>query len=620
MKDSKFKNFISAINPKTKKESVTTNEDEYTEVVSGAETISPSNHIMRIVSSLTAAAVLATGIGVTSFMIYKGDTNRSTLSEKEVVSVELTDSADTVAVAPFADFKQICFELYVLNNCNFVEYSDETYDKLAEFLNSSNWGEETSITESEIPDFDNYEGKGYLINWRKGDVWFYVYVTEEGKAYYKAEKCDPQGNWFYYPVIECSAFNIDYEVFDKGIQDIWSSYVPDTDKYLSKHDKMYLTQGEFRFGMVEHCEGYDYEAVIPEWHQSFKALQGFLRDDLVDMFQKDNSISYDSDDLRYTVACYYKTSNTTTRRLTYYISGNGVANLCEYELTDNAEIPTGCSNYYIDINEFEAVLNDILSGKYDDKYSFVVTTTTAAAVDTATTMTTAEQVDAPDKENEEETAEKVPVAEDTTIPAQVETMPETTTTTVSTADKEQELETTATTAISEEPVITSAAVTDPQTQVEYDNAPMVAGETRQIHFYNPETKTAKKAEITEISDNISVQYDEGNDTLTIKATESGEAKLYICCDDCAFGAYVNIKVISAEMIKGDVNCDGQVDFSDVVIIMQALANPDKYGIDGTAEHHLTEQGKLNGDMDGDGLTVGDAQAIQRKLLGLDTEK
>ena len=36
----------------------------------------------------------------------------------------------------------------------------------------------------------------------------------------------------------------------------------------------------------------------------------------------------------------------------------------------------------------------------------------------------------------------------------------------------------------------------------------------------------------------------------------------------------------------------------------------------TADHHLTEQGKLNGDMDGDGLTVGDAQAIQLKLLGI----
>ena len=68
--------------------------------------------------------------------------------------------------------------------------------------------------------------------------------------------------------------------------------------------------------------------------------------------------------------------------------------------------------------------------------------------------------------------------------------------------------------------------------------------------------------------------------------------------------------------KGDANCDGQVDLSDAVMIMQALANPNKYGIDGTAEHHLTEQGRLNADVDGDGLTVGDAQDIQLKLLGI----
>ncbi|WP_296582724.1 dockerin type I repeat-containing protein, partial [Ruminococcus sp.] len=70
-------------------------------------------------------------------------------------------------------------------------------------------------------------------------------------------------------------------------------------------------------------------------------------------------------------------------------------------------------------------------------------------------------------------------------------------------------------------------------------------------------------------------------------------------------------------LEGDVNCDDEVDMADAVLIMQALANPNKYGIDGTAEHHLTEQGKTNGDMNGDGLTVGDAQAIQKKLLGLD---
>ncbi|WP_295092450.1 dockerin type I repeat-containing protein [Ruminococcus sp.] len=75
--------------------------------------------------------------------------------------------------------------------------------------------------------------------------------------------------------------------------------------------------------------------------------------------------------------------------------------------------------------------------------------------------------------------------------------------------------------------------------------------------------------------------------------------------------------MSSTILKGDVNCDTEVDMSDAVLIMQALANPNKYGIDGTAENHLTEQGKLNGDMDGDGLTVGDAQEIQKKLLGLE---
>ncbi|WP_303826101.1 dockerin type I repeat-containing protein [Ruminococcus flavefaciens] len=70
-------------------------------------------------------------------------------------------------------------------------------------------------------------------------------------------------------------------------------------------------------------------------------------------------------------------------------------------------------------------------------------------------------------------------------------------------------------------------------------------------------------------------------------------------------------------VKGDANCDRQVDMSDVVLIMQALANPNKYGENGTAEVHLTAQGKENADMDGNGLTVGDAQAIQTMLLGIE---
>ena len=74
------------------------------------------------------------------------------------------------------------------------------------------------------------------------------------------------------------------------------------------------------------------------------------------------------------------------------------------------------------------------------------------------------------------------------------------------------------------------------------------------------------------------------------------------------------------LADGDTNCDGQLDMADAVLIMQALANPNKYGENGTSEYHLTAQGKYNGDMDGDGLTVGDAQKIQMKLLGLNDEK
>ena len=41
-------------------------------------------------------------------------------------------------------------------------------------------------------------------------------------------------------------------------------------------------------------------------------------------------------------------------------------------------------------------------------------------------------------------------------------------------------------------------------------------------------------------------------------------------------------------VKGDANCDGKTDMSDVVIIMQALSNPNKYGVNGTAASHITE--------------------------------
>ena len=58
--------------------------------------------------------------------------------------------------------------------------------------------------------------------------------------------------------------------------------------------------------------------------------------------------------------------------------------------------------------------------------------------------------------------------------------------------------------------------------------------------------------------------------------------------------------------------------ADVVLVMQSLANPDKYGLGGTDANAITEQGLSNADVDKTvrGLTSNDALFIQKYLLGL----
>lgn len=73
-------------------------------------------------------------------------------------------------------------------------------------------------------------------------------------------------------------------------------------------------------------------------------------------------------------------------------------------------------------------------------------------------------------------------------------------------------------------------------------------------------------------------------------------------------------------LAGDSNCDGGVDFADVVMIMQALANPNKYGLNGSEKSHITGQGIKNADVIGNnGMTTEDAGTIQKYLLNIITE-
>ena len=67
---------------------------------------------------------------------------------------------------------------------------------------------------------------------------------------------------------------------------------------------------------------------------------------------------------------------------------------------------------------------------------------------------------------------------------------------------------------------------------------------------------------------------------------------------------------------GDANCDGDIDMSDAVLIMQSLANPNKYGLGGTDAKAITAQGQANADVDtgSAGITANDALRIQEFLL------
>jgi hypothetical protein len=78
----------------------------------------------------------------------------------------------------------------------------------------------------------------------------------------------------------------------------------------------------------------------------------------------------------------------------------------------------------------------------------------------------------------------------------------------------------------------------------------------------------------------------------------------------------DLDIVKYGGVNGDANADGSVDMADAVLIMQALANPNKYGIGGMDERCMTKRGFALADQNGDGITVLDAQLIQNKLLGL----
>lgn len=75
---------------------------------------------------------------------------------------------------------------------------------------------------------------------------------------------------------------------------------------------------------------------------------------------------------------------------------------------------------------------------------------------------------------------------------------------------------------------------------------------------------------------------------------------------------------TGDVVWGDANCDGVVSMADAVLILQSLASPDKYGVNGSEAGHITAQGVKNGDVyeNGSNLTASDASSIQKFCIKL----
>lgn len=118
---------------------------------------------------------------------------------------------------------------------------------------------------------------------------------------------------------------------------------------------------------------------------------------------------------------------------------------------------------------------------------------------------------------------------------------------------------------------------------------------------------------------VKVAKGEGN-TASITTVGAGEATIYAMLSTGKnLTCQVTVKEAGTEIskIRGDANCDFELNMSDVVMIMQAYLNPAKYGEKGTSSERIKPQGIINGDVDTiQGLNLQDALRIQEYILKL----
>lgn len=113
--------------------------------------------------------------------------------------------------------------------------------------------------------------------------------------------------------------------------------------------------------------------------------------------------------------------------------------------------------------------------------------------------------------------------------------------------------------------------------------------------------------IPSLADFNSMSYEEGLRFAMNYYNENGDFLVDIAENE-TFNMITPDIAAADVSLKGDVNCDGKVTIADAAAVLQYIGNEEMYPI--------SEQGILNADIAGDGITVSDALAIQKYVLGL----
>ena len=115
---------------------------------------------------------------------------------------------------PFGDFGTFDF---VLTKGNDEKVSDEFYDSIADYLNDFDWGDEVADNELRTPQ-EVSEEIAYNLHWEIGGKDCHLYIEKDGHVHYNANVTDDESHEV--TVIDERNFNIDFDAFDSGINEI----------------------------------------------------------------------------------------------------------------------------------------------------------------------------------------------------------------------------------------------------------------------------------------------------------------------------------------------------------------------------------------------------------------